>query len=93
MTEAGRRTLPDLIDKTVRVPEDVRARLQAEPGAWEAFQRFPPLYQRVRLGYVEEMRRRDPREFEKRLANFVARSARGEMFGNWDDAGLARSED
>lgn len=92
MTEAGRRALPDLSEVAVRVPEDVRARLQAEPGAWEAFQRFPPLYQRVRLGYIEEVRRRDPKEFEKRLANFVVRSGRDEMFGNWDDAGLARTE-
>jgi uncharacterized protein YdeI (YjbR/CyaY-like superfamily) len=93
MTEAGRRTLPDLGDVVVRVPDDVRERLQAVSGAWEAFQRFPSLYQRVRLGYVEEMRKRDPGEFEKRLSNLVARSARSEMFGNWDDAGLPRSDD
>ncbi len=91
MAAAGLRTLPDLSDEEVRVPADVRARLEAEPGAWAAFQSFPSLYQRVRLGYVEEVRKRDPGEWEKRLGNFVAKTARREMFGNWDDSGLPRS--
>jgi uncharacterized protein YdeI (YjbR/CyaY-like superfamily) len=92
MTEPGRRTLPDLHDEGVFVPSDIRARLEAE-GAWDRFQSFPPLYQRVRLGYIEEMRRRDPKEWEKRLSNFVAKTAKNQMFGNWDDSVLARTED
>lgn len=91
MTDAGRKTLPDLREVEVQAPDDIRARLQAAAGAWEAFAGFPSLYQRVRLGYIEEMRKRDPQEFEKRLANFVAKCAKREMFGNWDDAGLPRS--
>jgi uncharacterized protein YdeI (YjbR/CyaY-like superfamily) len=93
MTDAGRRVLPDLSELEVRVPDDVRSRLQAEGAAWECFQGFPPLYQRVRLGYIEEMRGRDAREWEKRLANFVAKTAKNLMFGNWDDSGLPRSDD
>jgi uncharacterized protein YdeI (YjbR/CyaY-like superfamily) len=81
MTEAGRRTLPDLSDLSVRVADDVRARLDAA-GAWETFAGFPELYQRVRLSYVEEVRRRDPAAFETRLANLVEKTRRGTMFGN-----------
>jgi uncharacterized protein YdeI (YjbR/CyaY-like superfamily) len=92
MTDAGRRMLPDLTVGPVKVPEDVRARLQAVPGGWVSFLGFPELYQRVRLGYIEEMRRRDPAEFERRLAHFISRSASNEMFGNWDDAKLPRTE-
>lgn len=92
MTEAGRRTLPDLSDEEVRVPDDIRARLLAEPEAWARFQDFPAQYKRVRLGYIEEMRRRDPQEWEKRLANFLAKTLKGELYGNWDDSGLARSD-
>lgn len=92
MTEAGLRTLPDLSVAPVQVPDDIRRRLEAEPGAWESFQRFPDLYRRVRLGYVEEVRTRNPAEWEKRLANFIRRTARGEMFGNWDDSGLPRTD-
>lgn len=93
MTDAGRRTLPDLSDQSVHVAADVRARLVAEPGAWEHFQAFPALYQRVRLGYVEEQRNRDMGAFEKRLAHLVLKSAKNAMFGNWDDSGLPRTED
>lgn len=93
MTEAGLGKLPDLRDVDVQVAADVRTRLQAQSGAWEFFQRFPSLYQRVRLGYIEEMRKRDPKEFNKRLSNFIAKCAKNEMFGNWDDSGLPRSED
>lgn len=85
--------LPDLSDVEVRVAADVRARLEAVPGAWTSFQSFPALYQRVRLGYIEEVRKRDPKEHEKRLAHFVAKCAKNEMFGNWNDAGMRRSED
>ncbi len=92
MTEAGRRTLPDLSDVEVRLSSDVRERLAAA-GALNFFEQFPPLYQRVRLSYVEEMRKRDPKEFDKRLANLVKKSAKNEMFGNWDDSGLPRSND
>ena len=91
MTEAGRRTLPDLTDVSVRVAEDVRARLDAA-GAWATFSGFPALYQRVRLSYVEEVRRRDPAAFETRLANLVEKTRRGQMFGNWDDAGMPRTD-
>jgi uncharacterized protein YdeI (YjbR/CyaY-like superfamily) len=92
MTEAGRRTLPDLRDdEDVTVPAEVAARLQAEAGAWANFEAFPRLYRRVRLGYIEEVRRRDPAEWARRLAHFVARTAKNEMFGNWDDRGLPRT--
>ena len=91
MTNAGMQVLPDLAVESVRVPPDVAASLQ-DAGAWQNFLQLPPLYQRVRLGYIEEMRTRDPREWQKRLANFVARTAKGEMFGNWNDAGLPRSD-
>jgi uncharacterized protein YdeI (YjbR/CyaY-like superfamily) len=93
MTEPGRRTLPDLSDQGVRVADDVAERLQAEPDAWKAFLRFPELYQRVRLGYIEEMRTRDPREWKKRLDHFVAKTAQNKMFGNWDDSRLPRTEE
>ncbi|MBK9070076.1 MAG: YdeI/OmpD-associated family protein [Myxococcales bacterium] len=93
MSDAGRQTLPDLSQAAeVSVPDDIRERLMAEPGAWTNFLAFPSQYQRVRLGYIEEMRTRDPREWEKRLANFVAKTKQNAQFGNWDDARLPRTE-
>lgn len=83
MTEAGMKTLPDL-DAPFVVADDILEALKAEPDAWQYFQEFPALYIRVRIGYIEEMRRKRD-EFERRLNNFLRKTASGKMFGNWND--------
>ncbi|MCB9545357.1 MAG: YdeI/OmpD-associated family protein [Myxococcales bacterium] len=93
MTEAGHRTLPDLDPARFVIPADIEARLRAEPGAWAHFSACPPLYQRVRVGNVEERRKRDPEGFEKGLATLVKKAAAGVMWGNWDDRDMARTPD
>lgn len=85
MTDAGRAVLPDLTKGFTLSPAVERA-LRADSEAWSNFAKLPPLYQRVRVGYIQEQKPESP-EFEKRLANFVMRTARGEMFGNWTDGG------
>jgi uncharacterized protein YdeI (YjbR/CyaY-like superfamily) len=85
MTDAGRATLPDLNAQFV-VAEDIVDALKAEPNAWSNFLAFPDLYRRVRIGYIEEMRKNHS-EFERRLRNFVKRTAANQMFGNWNDGG------
>lgn len=90
MTPAGLRVAPDLAIEAFSIPREVRAALEADPGAWRNFQAFPPLYQRVRVSYVAEARK-TPTEYERRLRNLVERTRRNEMFGNWDDAGLPRT--
>lgn len=90
MTDAGQLTLPDL-NANVFISDDIIISLKAEPGAWEYFESFPSLYQRVRIGYIEEMRKQ-PAEFEKRLRNFIAKTAAGKMFGNWNDGGRLTDE-
>lgn len=92
MTPAGLAVAPDLSDVSVRVAPDVRQKLE-KLGAWAFFSKCPPAYQRIRLGYVEEVRKRDPKEFEKRLSNFLEKTAKGQLFGNWDDSGLPRTGD
>lgn len=85
MNDAGFATLPDLTTQ-FEVPKDIVEALKAEPDAWFNFLEFPDLYQRVRIGYVEEMRKNQS-EFERRLRNFVNKTARNQMFGNWNDEG------
>lgn len=85
MTDAGLAILPDLTIK-FEVPKDIAEVLQAEPEAWSNFLAFPDLYQRVRIGYIEEMRKK-PIEFERRLRNFVKKTACNQLFGNWNDEG------
>lgn len=85
MTDAGRAVLPDLAAPFI-VPSDIEAALKARPDAWLHFVAFPDLYQRVRIGYIEEQRKQRE-EFERRLANFVAKTAQNQMYGNWNDGG------
>jgi uncharacterized protein YdeI (YjbR/CyaY-like superfamily) len=85
MTEAGRVTLPDL-NREFMIAEDIVEALKAKSGAWSNFLEFPNLYCRVRIGYIEEMRK-NQNEFERRLQNFVSKTADNKMFGNWNDGG------
>jgi len=83
MTDAGRATLPDL-SIAFTIAEDIVVALQQEPVAWSNFLAFPELYQRVRIGYVEDVRK-NRSEFELRLRNLVKKTASKQMFGNWND--------
>jgi uncharacterized protein YdeI (YjbR/CyaY-like superfamily) len=85
MTEAGSATLPDLNVEFI-IAEDIMEVLRTKPAAWSNFLEFPSLYHRVRIGYVEEMRK-NPTEFDRRLQNFVNKTADNKMFGNWNDGG------
>jgi uncharacterized protein YdeI (YjbR/CyaY-like superfamily) len=85
MTEAGRATLPDL-DAEFIIAEDLLAALRAEPHVWSNYQAFPDLYRRIRIGYIEEMRKNST-EFDRRRQNFVNKTAANKMFGNWEDGG------
>jgi uncharacterized protein YdeI (YjbR/CyaY-like superfamily) len=85
MTEAGRATLPDL-NVEFSVAEDIMDVLREKPAAWSNFLAFPDLYRRIRIGYIEEMRK-NPNEFDRRLQNFVSKTTDNKMFGNWNDGG------
>lgn len=89
MTPAGLAVAPDLTVRPVVVPPDIEKAFK-RADAWAFWASCPPLYQRVRLSYVEEQRK-TPAEFKKRLDNLVKKSAAKLMFGNWDDSGLRRS--
>jgi uncharacterized protein YdeI (YjbR/CyaY-like superfamily) len=80
MTSAGLAVAPDLTVVDLVIADDVAAALRAQDQTWENFAAFPELYKRIRIDYVEEMRKQ-PAEFEKRLANLVKQSAFNKMFG------------
>ncbi len=62
-----------------------RGALQAEPDAWPHFLAFPI----STAGCAPDMSRRRVGigEFERRLCNFVRKTASNQMFGNWNDGG------
>lgn len=80
MIPAGLATLGDLSTDTFVVPADIEEALRADAQTWENFQRFPDSYKRIRIGFIEETRKR-PDVFRQRLAHFVKRTAKNETFG------------
>jgi uncharacterized protein YdeI (YjbR/CyaY-like superfamily) len=70
---------PDEIE-AFEFPADILARLQANPRAWENFQKYEGSYQRIRVAYVES-RRNQPQEFEKRLQHLIAMTEQDRQFG------------
>ena len=83
MTEAGQAKLPDRSPEAFRISADIVAALQADPLVWENFQRFPALYQRIRISYIEETRKQ-PQVFQQRLDNFLYKTRQNKMFGGME---------
>lgn len=83
MTEAGQRVLPDLSIESFRIADDILAALQNDPQVWKHFQSFPAVYQRIRIGFIEEMRKQ-PDIFQQRLANFLKKTGQNKMYGVWE---------
>jgi uncharacterized protein YdeI (YjbR/CyaY-like superfamily) len=69
-----------LAPEAFAVPADILAALQADPQTWENYQHFPELYQRIRIGYIDEARKQ-PEVFQQRLANFLKKTRENKMFG------------
>lgn len=80
MTDAGLAVLPDLSVEAFRIPDDLLAALQADTQTWAYFQQFPAVYQRIRIGYIEEVRTQ-PQVFIQRLNHFLRKTQQGKMFG------------
>lgn len=80
MTEAGRAVLPDLSPEAFRIAPDIEAALREDAEVWRYFQDFPETYKRIRIGYIEEVRRNTP-VFNLRLKHFLKRTRQNKQFG------------
>lgn len=87
MTPAGRAALPDLSERSFVIDEEIMQAFQEHPTAWENFQQFPPLYQRVRIDAIQRDKKKDRAVFEKRLQKLIDNSKAGKLFGEWNDYG------
>lgn len=86
MTPAGRAMLPDLSEKSFVIDSDVLKELKKSEQAWKNFQNFPPLYQRVRIDFIQRTKR-NKTLYESRLKNFIEKTEKNIMFGKWNDNG------
>lgn len=85
MTDEGRAAYPELGAGFVINPEIIVA-FKARPVAWQNFQNFPSLYQRVRIDNIQRVVSK-PELFKNRLIKLIEASERNEMVGDWHDWG------
>lgn len=86
MTDSGRAVLPDMSPKGFTIDADIEKALKAESIVWENFQKFPPLYQRVRIDTIQ-IKKKQPELFQSRLRKLIENTREGIMYGEWNDNG------
>jgi uncharacterized protein YdeI (YjbR/CyaY-like superfamily) len=90
MTEAGIAPVADQIgspDDPFEIPDLILSALKAEAQVWENFQAFPILYQRLKVGWISEIKPTPSRmpEVRKRLNYLVKNTRAGKMYGTIPD--------
>ena len=80
MTDAGHAVLPDMSDDGFVIDSDILDALKSDPVVWENFNKFPTLYQRVRIDTIQ-IKKKQPELFASRLEKFIANTRAGIMFG------------
>ncbi len=85
MTDAGRKTCPELDVDFVVFPEILEV-FHAHKKAHENFLKFPQLYQRVRIDNIQRVKTK-PELFKSRLDKLIEASRKGIMIGDWHDCG------
>jgi len=87
MTAAGLKAVSHAFDeskdkkeKLIIAPDIIKA-LKADKRTWENFQKFSEGYKKVRIGYVEDSRDYSNEMFQKRLQNFIKKTAKNKKFG------------
>ena len=86
MTDAGRAVLPDMTDAGFVIDDEILKALKSDPIVWENFNKFPVLYQRVRIDTIQ-IKKKQPELFASRLEKFILNTKEGIMFGEWNDNG------
>jgi uncharacterized protein YdeI (YjbR/CyaY-like superfamily) len=85
MTPAGIAPIEDQIgspDDSFEIPAWVEERLRDDPAVWANFQAFPRLYQRLKIGWIAEIKTLSRRpEAEKRLNYLIKMTRLGKMYG------------
>ena len=77
-------SLKEQVEEVLKVefvfPEDIIQAIKANTTAWENYQEYSPVYQRIRVAYIDTARKK-PDEFKKRLAYFIKRTEQNKQIG------------
>ena len=77
MTKAGLKAIEHIfdpendMDEEYVIPDDILKALKADKKVWTNFQKFPDKYKRIRIAYIEHVRKRGKEEFQKRLKHLL----------------------
>jgi uncharacterized protein YdeI (YjbR/CyaY-like superfamily) len=84
MTPAGIAPIRDQIgamEDPLLIPDWIARQLQEDEAVWEQFQRFPRLYQRLKIGWITETGRLRQEEAQKRLNYLIKMTRAGKRYG------------
>ena len=85
MTQSGFESLPNL-DEKLKIDPEIKEALKEDNEIWENFNKFPELYQRIRIGNI--MRdKKFKREYETSLRRFLEKTKENKIYGDWNDNG------
>ena len=76
----------DMSEKGFVIDSVILEALQADQEAWDNFQKFPSLYQRVRIDTIQ-IKKKQPELFQSRLQKLLDNTKAGIMYGEWNDNG------
>lgn len=62
------------------LPHDILLALKDNPIAWENFSKYPMVYKRIRVGWIDGARKR-PKIYEQRLRYFINMTSKNKKFG------------
>lgn len=85
MTESGIKEMPDLDEEFV-IEDDILKLLKADETIWNNFNRFPKLYQRIRISNIQRERKKKD-VFERMLKHFLEETKSNNIYGEWNDNG------
>ena len=91
MTDAGRAVLPDMSEQEFVIDSTILEALQADEMIWESFQKFPSLYQRVRIDTIQ-IKKKQPELFKSCLQKLLDNTKANVMYGEWNDNGRLLTE-
>lgn len=69
-----------LLLKPFEYPDDIVRALKSDENVWQNFNQYAPAYQRIRIAFVHDGRKRAG-EYEKRLANLLKKTKANKQFG------------
>lgn len=87
ITRAGLKALTHVFDpktdqlEKFEIPSDIARALKKNQKAWKYFKKMPPVYQRIRIAYIENQKQRGVDFYKKSLAYFIKMTAQNKQIG------------